>query len=83
MDVQLAFERIAPAFPTDADFRGLHFRCAYRCDVWLIEQKNQGRYYYWLLAFGEKKLIHSSVKSKLRPLQKIGDSFKPSLTYDE
>lgn len=79
-----SFAALRGAFPTVADFQGLHFKYVVKDGSLLIEVRNHGRFFYWLLVGDTFKLIHASQVSKLKRLQPISDStFTPSHAYDE
>lgn len=80
MTLDEAFAELSTAFPKSAVLQGLHFVYAERNGVSLIEIHRANRFFYWLLWDGQAKLIHASYKPKLRSMQTVGASFKPSLT---
>ena len=82
-DVAVAFAKLGGAFPTLANFQGLHFKYAVRDGVVLIESKRDGRYFYWMLVGDKFLLIHASLQSKLKRMQTITNAtFTPSTSYN-
>lgn len=87
MNIEQAFAAISTAFPSVAEWQGMHFRFAHKNNVTLIEkrryneQKSCHVFFYWLIWEGNHKLIHAAQKSKLAPMRTIGDSFSPSHAY--
>jgi hypothetical protein len=79
-----SFANLRGAFPTIAEFQGLHFRYVEKNGSLMIEMRRFDRYFYWLLVGHTFKLIHASQVSKLKRLQPISDStFTPSHAYDD
>jgi hypothetical protein len=82
-EVAVAFAKLGGAFPTLANFQGLHFKYAVRDGVVLIESKRDGRYFYWILVGEKFLLIHASMQSKLKRMHTITNAtFIPSKPYD-
>lgn len=59
----------------DAKFQGVHYRYAEAGEEMLIERLHLGHFHLWLRCSGGHKLIHSSLHSRFRGLQTVGDVF--------
>jgi hypothetical protein len=73
VDIPGALAQLRGAFPSTAIFQGTHFKFVQHKDVWLLETKRSGRFFYWLLCDGNVKLVHASISSKLEPLRPLGE----------